>query len=84
MATKIAIDGWGMDFGGTIGGMTVHEKCTSSRMHVKIFTTCQGYSSIETRALAVFASNCIAPRVVQMSRYLDREKHIGAYVCIYT
>ena len=29
----------------------VHELCTSSKMHVKIFTARQEYSSVETRAI---------------------------------
>ena len=54
-------------------------------MHVKIFTTRQGYLSIETCATAVFTSECVVPRVVRMSRYLNQEKHTGAYsIILYT
>ena len=55
----------------------------SSRMRVKIFTTHQGYLSIETGATEVFESKHVMPRVVCTSRYLDSEKHISAYACIY-
>ena len=46
-------------------------------------TTHQGYLSIETRATAVFTSKCVVPSVVCMSRYLDKEKNIGTYVCMF-
>ena len=62
----------------------VHKKCMSSRIHIMIFTTCQRYLNIETRATAVFASKYVVPRVVCKSRYLNQEKHIGAYVWLYT
>ena len=51
----------------------VHEKCTSSRIHGKIFTKRQGYSSIETHATAVFVNKCVMPYVVHTSRYLNQE-----------
>ena len=53
----------------------VHEKRMSSRMHVKIFTTRQGYLSIETCATAVFVSELVMPCVVRTSRCLNQEKH---------
>ena len=62
----------------------VHEKCMSSRMHGKIFTTHEGYSSIETHAGATITNKHVMPHVVCTSRYLDQEKHTGAYICIYT
>ena len=66
----------------------VHEKCTSSRMHSKIFTTRQWYSSIETLATEVFVSKCVVPPVVCMSGYLDQKTYrclrmyifVGAYM----